>query len=107
MTKLGVNFSIDVTKLDSSRFVEGKNGSKYVNLTCFIEPENPDPRYSQHGGIKQSTTAEERAAGTKLPYVGNVTVFWGEGLNVVKKANAAPTVEAPTTRAPLDDDIPF
>ena len=106
MTKLGVNFSIDVTKLDSSRFVEGKNGSKYVSFTCFISPEDPD-RYDQHGGIQQSTTAEERAAGTKMPYVGNCRAFYGEGLNVVKKANAAPTVEAPTARAPLDDDIPF
>ena len=106
MTKLGVNFSIDVTKLDSSRFVAGKNGSKYVSLTCFISPEDPD-RFDQHGGIQQSTTAEERRAGTRMPYVGNCRAFYGEGLNVVKKANAAPTVEAPTARAPLDDDIPF
>ena len=34
MSKIGVNFSIDVTKLDKSKFYKGKNGSIYANCTA-------------------------------------------------------------------------
>ena len=110
--KVAVNFSIDVTKLDKTRFIEGKNGSKYVDLTCFISPEEPD-QFGQHGGIQQSTTKDERDAGTKMAYVGNVKAFWGDGVNIVKEASGS---GAPQSRdnAPqssgqegFDDDVLF
>ena len=84
--KIAVNFSIDVTKLDKTRFKPGKNGAKYVDLTCFISPQEPD-QYGQHGGIQQSTTQDERIAGYQMPFVGNCKAFWGEGVNIVKEAN--------------------
>ena len=111
--KVAVNFSIDVTKLDKTRFKPGKNGAKYVDLTCFISPEEPD-QYGQHGGIQQSTTKDERAAGTQMPYVGNSTAFWGEGVNIVKEASGSGAPQ-PSDNAPQssgqesfdDDDVPF
>lgn len=72
--KIGVNFSINVTKLDKSRFIQGKNG-KYVNLTGFIDTDNPG-QYGDHGTLSQSVTAEERQNGTRLPICGNIKVFW-------------------------------
>jgi len=113
--KVGVNFSIDVTKLDKTRFIPGKNGAKYVDLTCFISPEEPD-QFGQHGTIEQSTTRDERDAGTQMPYVGNVKAFWSEGVNIVKDANIqapqstpAPVAVAPRSsgQQPFDDEIPF
>lgn len=108
MTKIAVNFSIDVTKLDKSRIVTGKNGGKYVDLTCFISPTEPD-KYGQHGGIQQSTTSDERQAGTKMPFVGNVKAFWSEGVTIVKEANEAPSMPnfQPKTLEDFDNDIPF
>ena len=110
--KVAVNFSIDVTKLDKTRFIEGKNGSKYVDLTCFISPEEPD-QFGQHGGIQQSTTKDERDAGTKMAYVGNVKAFWGDGVNIVKDASGSNAPQS-SGNAPqsaghqsFDDDIPF
>ena len=110
--KVAVNFSIDVTKLDKTRFKEGKNGSKYVDLTCFVSPEEPD-QYGQHGGIQQSTTSDERAAGTKMPFVGNVKAFWGDGVNIVKEASGSSAHQS-SGNAPqsneqesFDHEIPF
>ena len=110
--KVGVNFSIDVTKLDKTRFKPGKNGEKYVDLTCFISPEEPN-QYGQHGGIQQSTTQDERAAGTKMPYVGNVKAFWGDGVNIVKEASGSGAPQS-SGNAPqssgqpsFSEDIPF
>ena len=110
--KVAVNFSIDVTKLDKTRFIEGKNGSKYVDLTCFISPEEPD-QFGQHGGIQQSTTKDERDAGTKMAYVGNVKAFWGDGVNIVKEASSSNAPQS-SGNAPqssgqpsFSEDIPF
>ena len=111
--KVAVNFSIDVTKLDKTRFKPGKNGGKYVDLTCFISPEEPD-QYGQHGGIQQSTTKDERAAGTQMPYVGNSTAFWGEGVNIVKEASGSGAPQSSDNPPQSggqesfdDDDVPF
>ena len=110
--KVAVNFSIDINKLDSSRYIHGKNGAKYVDLTCFISPEEPD-QFGQHGGIQQSTTQDERSAGTKMAYVGNVKAFWGDGVNIVKEASSSNAPQS-SGNAPqssgqesFDDDVPF
>ena len=110
--KVAVNFSIDINKLDESRYIHGKNGAKYVDLTCFISPEEPD-QFGQHGGIQQSTTQDERAAGTKMAYVGNVKAFWGDGVNIVKEASSSKAPQS-SGNAPqssgqpsFSEDIPF
>ena len=110
--KVAVNFSIDINKLDSSRYIHGKNGAKYVDLTCFISPEEPD-QFGQQGGIQQSTTQDERAAGTKMAYVGNVKAFWGDGVNIVKEASGTNAPQS-SGNAPqssgqpsFSEDIPF
>tara|TARA_R110000782_G_scaffold137622_1_gene230146 strand:- start:180 stop:515 length:336 start_codon:yes stop_codon:yes gene_type:complete len=110
--KVAVNFSIDISKLDKSRYVKGRNGAEYVDLTCFISPEEPD-QFGQHGGIQQSTTQDERAAGTKMAYVGNVKAFWGDGVNIVKEASSS-SVPQSSGNAPqssgqpsFSEDIPF
>jgi|TARA_B110000093_G_C12871085_1_gene367721 hypothetical protein len=115
--KVAVNFRVDLNKLDISRAYEGQNGSRTVDLTCFISPAEPD-QYGQHGGIQQSTTTEERTAGMKMPYVGNVKAFWSEGVTIVKEAQPAPfttqqvappklNAQAPKAEVDFDNDIPF
>ena len=130
--KLGVNFKIDLRKIDRSRAYKAQNGAEYIDLTCFIGPEEPSD-YDTHGGIQQSTTAEERKAGMKMPYVGNVKIFHSENCVFyknkrekeeaegqqygVKKSPAKeisdklfspePVVEEPVVEAEFDDDIPF
>lgn len=72
--KIGVNFKVDVTKLDKSRFFQGKKGT-YVDLTAFIDTENKSD-YGDNGVISQSLTQDERRDGVKMPIVGNCKVFF-------------------------------
>lgn len=64
MSKL-LTVSVDVTKLDKSKFNKGK----YCNLEIWVNDE-PD-QYGKDCSVKQATTKEEREAGTKMPYIGS------------------------------------
>lgn len=72
--KVGLNFSIDVTKLDKERFIKGKKGT-YANLTTFVDIDNVD-QYENNGFISQSISKEERTNGVQLPILGNVRVVF-------------------------------
>jgi len=75
--RMGVALSIDVTKLDKSRFVSGKNGAKYCDLTVWLSPDEAD-EWGKHGGIQIAATKEEQEAKEKMPYCGNAKVFWAK-----------------------------
>ena len=97
MSKIGISININVSKIDKTRLFQGKKGT-YMELTTYIDPENPG-QYGDHGFISQSTTKEEREAGTQTPILGNCKVFF------VEEGQAAP---APVSEAAeFDDDIPF
>ena len=78
MSKIGVNVSINVKEIDKARLVNHTNGKTYLNMTVFIDPNNPG-QYGDHGMITQDVSKEERDNGVKGPILGNVTVFWQEG----------------------------
>ncbi len=94
--KLGVNFKIDLAKIDMTRIHHGANGAQYLDLTCFIDPGNPG-NYGDHGFITQSSTKAERDQGIKMPISGNTTAFYCDQPGVVVKGgqNAAPQQSAP------------
>ena len=77
MSKLGVNVSIDVKAIEKARLVNHNNGKCYLNMTVFIDPNNPD-QYGQHGMITQDVSKEEKDQGVKGAILGNVKVFWKE-----------------------------
>lgn len=77
--KIGVSLKIDVTKLDKARFFKGKKGT-YADLTVFVDTENTS-EYGDNGTISQSTSQEERQAGTKMPIIGNARIFYTDGNN--------------------------
>jgi len=134
--RMGVALSIDVTKLDKSRFVQGKNGAKYCDLTVWLSPDEPDD-YGKHGGIQIAATKEEQEAKEKMPYCGNAKVFWAKkatqwvgyfGENEKKPLSHSDEIERvknqtteewkaeyeaeankqePNKQQLLDDDIPF
>ena len=98
--KIGVNLKVDVSKLDKSRFFQGKKGT-YVDLTTFIDTENTG-EYGDNGTIAQSTSKEERQNGVKLPICGNAKVFYKD-----EQAGYTPPV---SQEAPFDDEdseVPF
>lgn len=75
--KIGFNLSIDVTKLDKSRFYKGKKGT-YAKLTCFVDTEETS-QYGDNGTITQELSKEDRDNGVKLPILGNAKIFWKDG----------------------------
>ena len=74
MGKIGVNISIDVTKIDKAHLVAGKKGT-YLNLTAFIDPNEAD-QYGNNGMVTQGLNKEARDAGQKGAILGNSKVFW-------------------------------
>ena len=105
-----ITLSIDVLKLDKSRFkpYTRDNGpeSLYANLV-ILETKKGDLI------VKQSMTKEERENGLELPIIGNAKKV-GMGESVPKGRPQGPSDRSYATRpqlqphqANLDDDIPF
>lgn len=90
--KVGLNISIDVSKIDKSRLYKGEKGN-YLNLTTFVDIDNKD-KYDNNGFISQSVTKEERTNGVQTPILGNVRVMYTD-------AGSAPA------QAELEEDVPF
>lgn len=97
MSKL-LSISIDVTKLDKSRFYAGKNGAKYASLDIWVDDE-PD-KYNRDASVSESQTKEEREAKAKKNYVGSGKKLYGWG-------ESKGTPKAASTPAALAEDVPF
>lgn len=69
-----INLSIDLTKIDKSRIVEGKNGAKYYSLTVEVK-DQPD-QYKNDVSCWTAQTQEERQAKANRTYLGNGRVIW-------------------------------
>ena len=95
-----ISISIDVTKLDKTRFYVGKKGT-YANLTFRLNDE-PD-QYGNHGFIAEAVSKEERESGMRGTILGNGKVVW-EGES---QTQAAPAQMPPMETPEFDDPIPF
>ena len=113
--KVGIELSIDCTKIDQTRLYKGANGAKYMTCTVWIDANEAD-KFGYHGMITMKQTQEERQAKTYTPIVGNGKMFWNDsGAPIASKENSAPpsgSNQAPSGsgNAPsdnFDDDIPF
>ena len=93
--KVGLNLSIDVSKIVKDRLYKGEKGT-YLNLTTFVDLDNKD-KYDNNGFISQSVTKEEREGGTQTPILGNVRVMYKDDSNSV----------APSKQQELEEDVPF
>ena len=94
--KIGVNVSIDVTKIDKSKLFTGKKG-KYLDMTVFINDEQD--QYSNNGMVTQKANKGEEGS-----ILGNCKVFWSEQVSI--KAPQQPS-QPPQDNGGFDDDIPF
>jgi hypothetical protein len=95
--------SIDVTKIDKSKLVEGKNGQKYYSLVVD-ELRTPD-KYDNTHTVYQNQTKDERAAKTAKVYIGNGKEF---KFNQQTAPQQAPQQSAPQTNNSFNDlDLPF
>ena len=69
-----ISCSIDVTKIDKTKLVDGKNGAKYFNFDVIV---NDEPnQYGKDVSISLSQTKEERTAKEKKVFIGNGKTVW-------------------------------
>ena len=68
-----INGSIRVDKLPKEKFIKGKDGAVYYNLTIAV---NDETRYGNNVAFMDSQTKEEREAKMPKTYLGNGKVVW-------------------------------
>lgn len=96
-----ISISIDLNKLDKSRIVAGKNGSKYYNLSVIVNDEKD--QYGNDVSVTTAQTQEERTAKANRTFVGNGRLIWSS-------SNTTPQASNNSQSAPndnFDDDLPF
>lgn len=107
-----IGASIDLSKIDKSKIVEGKNGAKYYDFTILV---NDEPnQYGKDVAICQMQTKEQREAKEQRVYIGGgKTVFKSQSKGVTQ-SNDTPVSERSMTEKHFDanppganDDLPF
>ena len=99
MSKI-ISASIDLSKIDKTRIVEGKNGAKYYDLTIFVNDEKN--KYDQDVSIATGQTKEERTAKEKRTYIGNGKVTFTKEPETKQEQQASST-----NHNNSNDDLPF
>jgi hypothetical protein len=87
--------SIDLTKIDKSQIVEGKNGGKYVNVTLSVNDQ--EDQYGNNVSLWQSQSKEEREAKANRNFLGNGKKLWSDD----SSSKQAPKKEE------VSDGLPF
>jgi hypothetical protein len=102
-----ISVSVDVKKLLKEKFVTGKNGGVYVNLTFDVKDEKD--KYDNDVSVWQGQSKAEREAKEDRNFVGNGRVIW-TGSGSKKPANTPPEQpNNPKSNQSADnyDDLPF
>tara|TARA_R100001369_G_scaffold73413_1_gene101978 strand:+ start:191 stop:508 length:318 start_codon:yes stop_codon:yes gene_type:complete len=101
-----ISASIRVDKLPKEKFVKGKDGAVYYNLTVSIQDET---RYGNNVAITDSQTKEEREAKKPKNYLGNGKVVWTDGNIVLAEREEKIDIISGTESAYVkdDNDLPF
>ena len=84
-----INYKLRVDKLPKEKFVKGKDGAVYYNLTFSIADET---RYGNNVSAFDSQTKEERDAKKPKDYLGNGKIFWTDGKISVAEREEAESV---------------
>lgn len=103
-----ISVSIDLTKLDKSKIVEGKNGAKYYNLTINVNDQKDN--YGNDASVTIAQTKEEREAKQPRTFIGKGRVIWSNnGVQATQQQvqqNNAPNFTPPPGDNG-DDDLTF
>jgi hypothetical protein len=98
MAKL-IAVSIDVTKLDKSKFVTGKKGT-YANLTISLNDE-PD-QYNNDVSVWEGQSEDERKSKADRNFLGNGKVVWSS-----EGQAEQPKSKATSKKEEVVPDLPF
>jgi hypothetical protein len=95
-----INFNLNIAKLPKEKFVAGKEGNVYINLTMAV---NDETRYGNNTSVYVAQSKEEREAKKQRQYLGNGKVLWTD--NNIVLAEREPQAEPVT--ATEKADLPF
>lgn len=95
-----ISASINLSKIDKSKIIEGKEGAKYLNIQIALNDQADN--YGNTVAITINQTKEEREAKMPKIYLGNGKVVWTSN-------NQNPPIQSTPTSAniPVEDDLPF
>lgn len=96
-----INFNLNVAKLPKEKFVAGKDGAVYINLTMAV---NDETRYGNNTSVYVNQTKEEREVKKPKEYVGNGKVVWTDN-NITLAEREVEVVQE--TAQVVNDDLPF
>jgi hypothetical protein len=78
--------SIDLSKIDKTKIVHGKNGGQYYNITININ--DSTDQYGKNVQVSEPQSKEEREQKKPKNFLGGGKVFWTDGkVNVAEKNN--------------------
>jgi hypothetical protein len=69
-----ISASINLSKIDKTKIIEGKNGAKYYNISVFVKDEKD--KYDNDVAVATSQSKEERASKEKTNFIGNGRVVY-------------------------------
>ena len=97
-----ISGSIDLTAIDKSKLIQGKNGKSYLNFTAMIQNQSS---YGNNVWVTQTLTKEEREAKTPSITLGNAAVRWlsDEPITVAERNEVTNT----TQNQAREVDLPF
>lgn len=100
-----ISASIDLSKIDQSKVVEGRNGARYADVTLVNTPGN---QYGKDYLVKQDFGKEAREQKIETPILGNAKAF------LIDQGRPCGQDSAPVAPAPAPapgksqlDDLPF
>ena len=102
--------SIDLNKIDKTKIVSTdkngnpfESGAKYLNIVVWINDEAD--KYGNNASIQISQSKEEREAGVKATYIGNLKEQQSRNNEPTSAKNASFVDRLPT--ASFEDSLPF
>ena len=98
-----LNLNLRVDALPKEKFVKGKDGKVYYNLTISINDDTN--QFGQNVTAIDSQTKEEREAKKPKNYLGNGSVVWTDGKIVAVKRDTQEM--AKQTSKEESEDLPF
>lgn len=98
-----ISASINLSKIDKSKIVEGKNGAKYYNFDVIVN--NDFDQYNNNVQLCDKQTKEQRTAKEKKNYLGNGRVIWSD-VGKAETQDQEPKQEW-SADPNADNDLPF
>lgn len=101
-----ISLSINLSKIDKSKIVKGKNGAQYYNFTSIVNDEND--QFGNNVQLIEPQTKEQRAAKAPRTFLGNGRVIWqGQSTTTVASKAAQTTITETPASSYTTDDLPF